>query len=67
MPKVRGKSGLLPLYITGESDAYSIASHISQMLYVDCSEEFSETAMVCPSKGVAFKVFFAVLSQTVEM
>lgn len=67
MPKVRGKSGLLPSYITGESDVYPIASHLSQTLYIYCSEEFSEMAKVSFSKGVAFKVFFGVISEMVEM
>lgn len=58
MPEVRGKSRLLPPYITGEPDAYSIAFHISQTLYINCSGEVSEMAMVCPSRAVAFNVNF---------
>lgn len=57
MPKVRGKSGLLPSYTTGEFDAYSITFHISQTLYIYYPEEFSEMAMVSLSKHTAFKVF----------
>lgn len=58
MTEVRGKSGLLPPYITGEPDACSIAFHVSQTLYINCYGEVFEIAMACPSKGVAFNVFF---------